>query len=220
MMQVKVCGITSQPDAEMAAQCGASVLGFIFYQPSPRYIQPDEAGKIIEALPEAIISVGVFVNEKLETVKKISDDLALDMIQLHGDESPDYCRQFPAARVIKALHLQNRRDVEEALSYDAAAILADSRRRNLYGGTGEISDWELARNVREKKPLILSGGLRPENIRDALHAVAPDALDINSGVESAPGKKDHEKLRRVFDVIRACHDELQSCRKIFSKRTI
>jgi phosphoribosylanthranilate isomerase len=220
MMQVKICGITASRDARAAVDAGAAALGFIFYPPSPRFITSDEAKKIIAVLPESVVRVGVFVNEKIETVKKIWADLALDMIQLHGDESPDYCRQFQAAGVIKALHLKSRRDVENAAVYDAAAILADSRRGTLYGGTGEKSDWELARNLKSRKPLILSGGLGPENIEDALTAVAPDALDINSGVESAPGKKDHEKLRRVFDIIRACHDESQLCRMVFSKRTI
>jgi len=220
MIQVKICGITDSRDARAAAEAGAAALGFIFYPPSPRYITPDDAKKIIAALPESVVYVGVFVNEKIETVKKISAALALDMIQLHGDESPDYCRQFQSARVIKALHLVSSRDVEDASVYEAAAILADSRRRDLYGGTGEKSDWKLARDLKNRKPLILSGGLGPENIKDALTAVAPDAVDINSGVESAPGKKDHEKLQCVFDTLRAYHDESQPCRIIFSKRTI
>lgn len=220
MLPVKICGITNNPDALAAAQYGAAAVGFIFYPPSPRFIRPQDAKKIIRALPKGLVTVGVFVNESTETIKKISDDLPLDMIQLHGDESPGDCRKLGATRVIKALHLQNDTDVGVASGYDVAAILVDSRRGNLYGGTGKTTDWALARKIKDQKPLILSGGLTPENIREALLAVAPDALDVNSGVESAPGKKDHEKLLRLFKTLRAYQDASQSSKMIFSKRMI
>ncbi len=220
MLPVKICGITNIRDALAAAQCGAAAVGFIFYPSSPRFIKPQDAKNIIKALPKGLVTVGVFVNESTETIIKISDELLLDMIQLHGDESPEDCRKLGATRVIKALHLKNEVDVAGASAYDVAAILVDSRRGNLYGGTGKTTDWALARKIKDKKPLILSGGLTPENIREALLAVEPDALDVNSGVESAPGKKDHEKLLRLFETLRADHHESQPSKMIFSKRMI
>ena len=151
MTQVKICGITNKEDALVAAQCGAAALGFIFYPPSPRYIKPEDAKKIISTLPDKVIRVGVFVNEKPENIKRVMEYCALDMIQLHGDESPEYCRQFPASIVIKAVELKNEDDVNRALSYDVAAILVDSRQGDLYGGTGKKSNWELACRLSEQK---------------------------------------------------------------------
>ena len=220
MTQVKICGITNTQDALVAAQCGASALGFIFYPPSPRYIKPEEAKKIISVLPDKLIKVGVFVNEKPKNVKKIMEYCPLDMIQLHGDETPEYCRQFRASIIIKAVELKNRNDLKRVLDYDVAAILVDSRHAGLYGGTGKKSNWELACGVKNKKTLILSGGLNEENIAEALKTVAPAALDICSGVESSPGKKDHKKLAHIFDIIRASDTTLENSQLIFKKRKI
>jgi phosphoribosylanthranilate isomerase len=203
MTQVKICGITTQDDALHAAHCGAAALGFIFYAPSPRYIKPADAKKIISALPDHLIKVGVFVNEKQKEIKRVMEYCALDMIQLHGDESPDFCREFPAYRIIKAVELKNEKDLNHALNYKVAALLVDSRHAGLYGGTGKKANWDLAVRLKDKKPFILSGGLKKENVVEAMRAVAPAALDINSGVESEPGKKDHKKLEQIFDVIRA-----------------
>lgn len=219
MTQVKICGITNQEDALVAAQGGASALGFIFYPPSPRYITPADARKITSALPSGIITVGVFVNEKPENINKVLDVCALDMIQLHGDETPEYCRQFRVSGVIKAVELKNKDDVHNALGYPAV-ILADNREGNLYGGTGKTSRWELAALLNKKKPLILSGGLNVTNIAEAIKAVKPAALDINSGVESAPGKKDHRTLSQILDVIRASGTMSENLQKIFKKREI
>lgn len=220
MTQVKICGITNTQDALIAAQCGAAALGFIFYPQSPRYIKPEEAKKIIRALPDKLIKVGVFVNEKLQEIKRIKDFCALDMIQLHGDESPEYCRQFPASIVIKAIELKNHDAVNRALSYCVAALLVDTRHAGFYGGTGKKSNWELACRIKNKKPLILSGGLNAENIAEALKTVAPAALDINSGVELSPGKKDHKKLVHIFDIIRASDTTLENSQLIFKKREL
>lgn len=199
-MQVKICGITNIEDALCAGENGAAAVGFIFYPPSQRYIDPQKAGEIIDRLPEHLVKVGVFVNETAEEVKRIFDYCGLDMLQLHGDESPDYCRQFTTGRIIKAMELNTVEDIETASRYDAAAILVDSRHAGLYGGTGITSNWELAGRVT--KPLILSGGLNEGNIIEALHRVKPAALDINSGVESAPGKKDHAKIERIMQIIK------------------
>jgi phosphoribosylanthranilate isomerase len=216
--QIKICGITNEEDALFAAGSGASALGFIFYPSSPRYIKPDAARKIIQKLPPNLVTVGVFVNESAEDVQKIFTDCGFDMIQLHGDESPEYCRQFPQARLIKAVELKNETDLQRAESYPVTAILVDSRHAGLYGGTGKIANWELAGRLKRKKPLILSGGITEINVAEALQTVAPAALDINSGVEIQPGKKDPVRLKRIFDVIRQGNAKQNFTQIIFSKR--
>ena len=220
MTQVKICGITNQEDALFAARCGAAALGFIFYPFSPRYIKPEDAGKIISVLPDALVKVGVFVNENVAEIKRVMEYCGLDMIQLHGDETPEFCREFPSARVIKAVYLKNEADFVYAKSYHVGAILVDSRHAGLYGGTGRKANWELACRVKNKKPLILSGGINEKNIAEAMKTVVPVALDINSGVESEPGKKDHAKLARIFDIIRAADTTLDNAQLIFTKRGI
>jgi phosphoribosylanthranilate isomerase len=216
--QVKICGITNEEDALFAAGCGAAALGFIFYPSSPRYIKPEEARKIISVLPEELVKVGVFVNEKADEIIRVMEYCGLDMIQLHGDESPEYCREFSAYRIIKAVELKNEDDLNRALDYAVAALLVDSRHAGLYGGTGKKANWELACHIKNNKPLILSGGLNEKNIAEALRTVTPAALDINSGVESEPGKKDHMKLARIFDIILAVDTALDNAPLIFTKR--
>lgn len=220
MTQVKICGITNKNDSLFAAQCGAAALGFIFYPPSPRYITPEDARKIIRAMPDEVVKVGVFVNEKTEEIKRVMDYCTLDMIQLHGDESPELCRQFSSSIVIKAVDLKNDDDLNNARCYGVAAILVDSRHAGLYGGTGKKADWELAFALKQKIPLILSGGLNEGNIAEAMKTVAPAALDLNSGVEVSPGKKDHAKLARIFDIVRAEDAVQKNSLLIFSKRKI
>lgn len=218
MTEVKICGITNKDDALVAAKCGAAALGFIFYPPSPRYIKPKDAKKIIDALPDKLVKIGVFVNEKPAEIKRIMDYCPLDMIQLHGDESPEYCRQFPASIIIKAIELKNDNDLNRAFDYKVAAILIDSRHAGLYGGTGKKSNWELASRIKNKKPFILSGGLNEYNIVQAIRDVAPHAVDICSGVESMPGKKDHAKLARVFKIISRADNAPEKSPLIFKKR--
>jgi phosphoribosylanthranilate isomerase len=216
--QVKICGITNEEDALCAAQCGAAALGFIFYPPSPRYIKPEDAQKIISVLPKAIVKVGVFVNEKPTEIKRVMEYCGLDMIQLHGDETSEYCREFSADLIIKAVELKNEDDLDHALNYDVAALLADSRYSGLYGGTGKKANWDLACRVKNKIPLILSGGLNEKNIAEAMKMVTPVALDINSGVESEAGKKDQAKLIGIFDIIRAADASPDNTQLIFTKR--
>jgi phosphoribosylanthranilate isomerase len=216
--QVKICGITNEEDALFAAKCGAMALGFIFYPPSPRYIKPENAREIVSGLPKEIVKIGVFVNEKADEIKRVMAYCDLDMIQLHGDETPEFCRDFPADRIIKAVELKNEDDLNRALNYDVAALLVDNRYAGLYGGTGRKANWDLACRVKNKKSLILSGGLKEKNIAEALKVVAPAVLDINSGVESEPGKKDHAKLARIFDIIRAVDTEPDNALLIFTKR--
>lgn len=220
MTQVKICGITNKEDALCAADCGAAALGFIFYPPSLRYIKPEDARKIISALPKEIVKVGVFVNEKPKEIIRAMEYCGLDMIQLHGDETPEYCLELPASLIIKAVELKNEDDLNYALNYNVVAMLVDSRQPGFYGGTGKKSNWEQACRIKKNKPLILSGGLNEDNIAQAMKDVAPHGLDINSGVESEPGKKNHAKLARIFEIIRANDIIPNNALLIFTKRKI
>ena len=199
-MQVKICGITNVEDALCAAENGAAAVGFIFYPPSPRYIDPQKARGIIDRLPACLVKVGVFVNEKEQVISQIFKDCRLDMLQLHGDETPAFCGRFPSRRVIKALELKDEEDTGRAGNFDVAAILVDARHTGLYGGTGKTANWELARRISQ--PLILSGGLKEDNVIEGLQQVRPAALDINSGVEERPGKKDAAKIERILRIIK------------------
>ncbi len=217
MTEIKICGITDLEDALFAVACGVEALGFIFYNRSPRHITPSDARRIITALPPEVAMVGVFVNQKPDEVQQIFDDCGLDYIQLHGDETPAYCRRFPPSLLIKAVSLTGEAELPALASYQVRAMLVDSRDAGRYGGTGRRANWALARRVKENRPLILSGGLKAENIAAALAEVSPAAVDINSGVEIAPGRKDRDKVRRVVDIIRS-KDEIKGVRKLFIPR--
>jgi phosphoribosylanthranilate isomerase len=202
MVKVKICGITNISDANIAVECGADALGFIFCTKSQRYVVPERAKEIIEKLPRDIIRVGVFVNHEIQEVKEIAKFCGLNLIQLHGDESPDYCDQFPISSLIKAVSCQAEEDIQKLRNYPVRAILVDTCEPGCYGGTGKISDWSLAIKVKETHPLILAGGLNKENIREAIEMVRPQAVDINSGVEISPGKKDPSKIREIIKIVR------------------
>jgi phosphoribosylanthranilate isomerase len=202
MTEIKICGITRLEDALCAAESGADAIGFIFHPASPRYIAPERAREIIAQLPGKIAKAGVFVNREAEEVKRTMEACGLDLIQLHGDESPAYCRLFPSERVIKAVFLQTPEELGTLGAYKVRAFLVDARDAGRYGGTGKRADWALAAKLGERHPLILAGGLAEENIETALAAVAPHGIDINSGCELAPGIKDHDRLRRIVGMIR------------------
>jgi len=202
MTEIKICGITRLEDALCAAECGADAVGFIFHPPSPRYVGAEKAKAIIAELPEGIVKVGVFVNRPVEEVERIVEACGLDLIQVHGDESPAYCRRFPAGRIITAVSPRTVEELRRLAVYEVRAFLVDARDAGRYGGTGKRADWALAARVRESHPLILAGGLDADNIPEALATVAPDAVDINSGCESAPGIKDHARMRRIVEMIR------------------
>ena len=202
MTQIKICGMTNQEDALFAASSGVDALGFIFYEKTPRFVTPEKAKGIIAALPGEVARIGVFVNHSYDEIERIRTFCNLDMIQLHGDESPEFCRRFPSSMVVRSFALRTEDDLRLLDDYPGTPILADSYAPGLRGGTGRIVDWNLARRVMKTHPLILSGGLSPDNISEALAAVSPDAVDINSGVETAPGKKDPEKIRAIVDLIR------------------
>lgn len=194
--------MTNLPDALSAYRYGADAVGFIFYSKSPRYIRPETAMNIIKNLPREICKVGVFVNHDACEIKDIFHFCGLSLIQLHGDESFEYCTQFPASMLIKAIPLGTQSDLHALHSYPVRAILVDSRRQGQYGGTGETSNWDLASRAKEIHPLILAGGLNEENIQEAINTVSPHAVDLNTGVEDAPGRKNLEKIKNIIRLIR------------------
>ncbi len=213
MTEIKICGITNRDDALFAASCGAHALGFIFYAKSPRSIAPEKAKEIIEALPANVARIGVFVNQGYDEIERIRALCSLDMVQLHGDESPEFCGGFPQSIVIKAFAPRTMDDLRIIERYPEAAVLIDARAPGLYGGTGTTPDWNLARQAATLRPLILAGGLNPGNIEAALASVSPAAVDLNSGVETAPGKKNHQKIRAAIDLIRAGKREQRDLKK-------
>jgi len=197
-VKLKVCGITTGEDARAAIDCGADYLGFNFYRPSPRYLSPGAAREIIERLPAEVMTVGVFVNEpRPADVIEILAMSGAQFAQLHGDEDADYCRQVGAERVIKVLRTGETFDPRSVLGFPAAAILLDTYDAKLYGGTGRTANWAAAREAARLTKVFLAGGLGPENIAEAIRTVKPYAVDVNSGVESVPGRKDVGKLQRL-----------------------
>ena len=200
-MEIKICGITNMDDAVMAFAYGADALGFIFYERSPRYLTPEAARRIAHDLPDFISKVGVFVNHDIQAVREIYEFCGLDMIQLHGDESPDYCREIPQAILIKAISPRKEEDLSIASNYCARAIMIDARESDLYGGTGKRSNWDLATKLKEMHLLVLSGGLNAGNILQAISTVSPHAVDVNSGVEISPGKKDPRKVQSMIELV-------------------
>ncbi len=203
MVSVKICGITNIGDAYWAVESGADALGFIFYPKSQRIIAPERAKEILQKIPGSIGRVGVFVNQEIQAVKEIVSFCGLRLIQLHGDESPQYCAQFPRSSLIKTISQCAEEEIQELENYAVRAILVDAHEPGRYGGTGKNSDWALALKVKKTRPLILSGGLNKENIERAIETVRPCAVDINSGVETSPGKKDPYKIREIMEIIRA-----------------
>ena len=199
MIRVKVCGITNKDDALYAADSGADALGFIFYKKSPRYISPEKAARIIESLPPYVDAVGVFVNESGDTVHSIAKICTLGVIQLHGDEAPDFCRQFDV-RVIKAFRMDENFHPELLKPYKVAGYLLDTAIKGSFGGTGKTFNWQMAIPVKEIGHVILSGGLSPDNIVEALSVVRPPAVDVSSGVESSPGRKDRGKVKSFIQL--------------------
>jgi len=210
MVEVKICGITNINDAYVSIKCGADALGFIFYPKSQRYVAPERVKEIIEKLPYDIIRVGVFVNHEIQEVKEIAKFCGLNLIQLHGDESPDYCDQFRISSLIKAVSLRTEEDIQKLKDYSVRAILVDARQPGHYGGTGKKSDWRLAIKIKETHPLILAGGLNKENVREAIETVRPQAVDINSGVEISPGKKDPEKIKEIIAILHETNRAINS----------
>jgi phosphoribosylanthranilate isomerase len=192
MVKVKICGITSGTDALMAASAGADAIGLNFYRPSPRYIDPDRALAIRLALPPFVAAVGVFVDEEVDRVREIMDHCRLDYAQLHGRESPRRVAQLKGCRIIKAIRIRSEDDLRELERYRVDAFLLDTYVKGEPGGTGQSFDWDVARAAASRAKVILAGGLTPDNVAQAVAAGRPYAVDVASGVESEPGKKDRK----------------------------
>ncbi|WP_456437871.1 phosphoribosylanthranilate isomerase [Desulfurobacterium sp.] len=202
MVKIKVCGITNIEDALAAVEAGADAVGFIIFKGSKRYISPLEVRHITKELPPFVTKVGVFVNEDRATVLEILSYANLDFAQLHGDETPEYCRYIGKRRVIKVFRLKDETEVKRVKDYEnvASAILLDTFSQDAFGGTGKTFDWNIALKVKEAVniPLILSGGLNSENVSAAIENIRPYAVDVCSGVESHPGKKDREAVEKFI----------------------
>jgi len=205
MTFIKICGITNIDDARAAVAAGADALGFNFYNRSPRYIAPPAAREIVEQLPSSILTVGVFVNEETpESVKKIASEAGVTAFQLHGDESPAYCRELSDRYVIKTLTVSGDFDIQMVQDYGVNAIMLDTRDNNLRGGTGRVFDWSVAIEVNKVAPkLFLAGGLSPENISEAIELVRPYAVDACSALEDRPGIKNHDRMRAFVELARS-----------------
>jgi phosphoribosylanthranilate isomerase len=193
--QVKICGVTNVADALAAAEAGADMIGLNFYDRSPRYITMQTAVEIHRALPPFVLRVGVFVNPPEDLVLRALGDCGLSLLQFHGDETSEFCTQF-GAMSMKAFRIQDAESLAALENYHTDAFLLDAHSKNGFGGTGEKFNWELAVAAQKfGKPIFLAGGLTPENVADAVRQVRPFAVDVSSGVESAPGKKDAAKVR-------------------------
>ena len=196
-IKVKVCGITNLNDAEAAIDLGADILGFNFYPPSPRFIAPDKALEIINKLPTFVDTAAVFVNPEIEQIKGLTEHGFFNWIQLHGDETPDFCDslQWLNVRTIKAIRVKDSGTVKTVSQYYTDAVLLDGFDTKLYGGTGKTFDWSIISNIGKR--IFLAGGLNPDNVAQAVET-GVYGIDTCSGVESEPGKKDHKKMEMFF----------------------
>ncbi len=201
IVKVKICGITNYKDAAAAIDMGADLLGLNFYPKSPRYITPPKAVEIINKLPAFIDLAGVFVNESFEKIHETKNFCQLDWVQLHGDESPEFCRQFlsHSVKIMKAIRVKDQKDIERAESFFTDAILLDAFDPEKYGGTGLTFDWNIVGHIGKR--IFLSGGINPDNAATAVE-LGVYGIDVCSGIEAEPGKKDHKKMKKLFENIR------------------
>ena len=205
-MRVKICGITNLDDAAEAVRLGAWAIGLIHYEKSPRACEPVEAVRIAAAFRRKCEVVGVFVNPELDEVDKAVEDAGLTMVQLNGAEGTSFCAEVArrtGVKVIKAIHVASAADVHNAEAFRTDFHLFDRRGRGLWGGTGQSFDWGLLAEHRSQVPAIVAGGLRPENVAEAISIAHPHAVDVASGVESEPGRKDHAAMEAFFDTAKA-----------------
>tara|TARA_B100000676_G_C18026377_1_gene815851 strand:- start:591 stop:1211 length:621 start_codon:yes stop_codon:yes gene_type:complete len=197
-VRVKICGIKSPEDGLVAAHAGADAIGLNFFPPSPRYVEPERARDIAQALPAYVNRVALFVNEPTETVERVLARVPVDTLQFHGDETPEFCSQF-GMPYVKSVGVRARRDIELAAEQyvDATALLLDQFDRERWGGTGELFDWTLIPGER-RMPIVLAGGLTADNVAEALRVVRPYAVDVSGGVESERGVKDPAKIEQFL----------------------
>ena len=201
IVKVKICGITNYQDAAAAIDMGADLLGFNFYPKSPRYIAPAKALELINKLPGFIDIAGVFVNESIEKIYETKNLCQLDWVQLHGDESPEFCKEFLSHNVktMKAIRVKDQADIQKAENYFTDAILLDAFDPEKYGGTGIAFDWNIVGHI--DKRVFLAGGINPNNVVEAVE-LGVYGIDICSGIEAEPGRKDHKKMKKLFENIR------------------
>ncbi|HLB02242.1 MAG TPA: phosphoribosylanthranilate isomerase [Nitrospiria bacterium] len=197
MIRVKICGITNLEDALAAAEFGADAVGFVLYPNSPRYIKPAQAKLIIDQLPPYVTPVGVFADQPAEEIWRMMEECGFDLVQLQGDESPEFCQRF-GSRVVKAIRVKDHGSLKQMAEYSVRAFVLDTYRENQLGGTGERFDWDLAVQARSFGRIVLAGGLTPENVRDAIRKVQPYGVDVSTGVEKYLGKKDHSKIENFI----------------------
>jgi len=201
MIRVKFCGFTHQDDVAQAVALGADALGFVFYGPSSRYVSPAYAQTLTRSVPAFVTRVGLFVNEEAESVQRIFEIARLNLIQYHGEESPEFCDAI-GLPYIKAFRVRKGMDLRTEMDRypNASGFLLDAHVKGQPGGTGERFDWELIPHTHA--PIILAGGLTPDNAKDAIDQVAPWALDVSGGIETKPGRKDPDKMARFMDACR------------------
>ena len=201
-VKVKICGMTNLKDVKVAVDGGVDAVGFIFYKKSPRSVTMQAVREIVLELPPFVDSVGVFVNETAEQINKIADHCKLDRVQLHGDESPAFCKKI-RRRVIKAIRVKDIQSLKKLSDYPVSSFLLDTFSEDQYGGTGKVFDWNLAYPAKRYGPIILAGGLTPNNVRQAIQRIQPYGVDVCSGVESQPGIKDHKKMQAFLKNVKA-----------------
>lgn len=201
IVKVKICGLTNYKDAAAAVDMGADILGFNFYPDSPRFIAPEKAAKIINKLPAFVDIAGVFVNDSFDKIRETIDKCQLDWVQLHGDESPQFCQMFVSLNVktMKALRVRDQTDIRKADTFFTDAILLDAFHPEKYGGTGLTFDWNIIGHIGKR--VFLAGGINPDNAAAAV-GLGVYGIDVCSGIESKPGKKDHKKMKKLFENIR------------------
>lgn len=200
-VKVKVCGVRSLEEAEAAIEAGADAIGFNFWPQSRRYISPRAAAQVISKLSPVAATVGVFVNEEVNRVIDLNAELGLSAVQLHGDESPDFCAELGSIKTIKAIRVGQDFDLSIIQRYPVSMVLLDSKIQGSYGGTGQRFDWRIAIEAKRFARIILAGGLNTENVWEAITHVRPAAIDVCSGVEAEPGLKDLDKLRSFMCVV-------------------
>lgn len=199
MVRVKICGITNLDDALLALDAGADALGFVFHSASPRHIFPEQASHIISQLPPFIQTVGLFVNQSPETVNATVFSCGIDIVQLHGEEPAEYCAAINH-RILKAVRVKDITSLEVMAEYPVSTFLLDAWSPSAHGGTGQTFNWDIAALAAQKNRIILAGGLTPENIADAIRQVRPYGVDVSSGVESSPGRKNAAKVREFIRI--------------------
>jgi phosphoribosylanthranilate isomerase len=194
-VRVKICGVRNLEEALAAVEAGADALGFNFWPKSPRYVSPDDARSVIKQISPLVASIGVFVNEQHQRITEIAKAAGLTAVQLHGDETPEFCAAFASTKLIKAFRVGSDFDCASIREFPVGMVLLDTGAKGSYGGTGKIFDWRVAVEAKKYAPVMLAGGLRIENVAEAISTVAPAAIDVCSGIEAEPGRKDLNKLR-------------------------